>query len=127
VWGNGWDVLDLGAELYWFCKHLPDVFDRELQVATVMYSLGHHPGSAHSYVSGLGKRSATVAFGFNRSEYSYIPGGVVSGASHLRPKYVEYRDSPWDWYITEYVMNGAGAYVFDVLAADALLARAVAR
>ena len=37
VWGNGWDVLDLGAELYWFVKHLPEVFDRELQVATVMY------------------------------------------------------------------------------------------
>ena len=123
VWGNGWDVLDLGAELYFFAKHLPEVFEPELEVATVDYVLGHHPGSAHSYVSGLGRRSATVAFGFNRSEYSYIPGGVVSGASFLRPRYIEYRDSPWDWYITEYVMNGAAAYVFDVLAADALLGR----
>ena len=123
VWGNGWDVLDLGSDLYYFAKHLPQVFEPELQVATVAYVLGHHPGSAVSYVSGLGRRSATVAFGFNRSEYSYIPGGVVSGASFLRPRYIEYRDSPWDWYITEYVMNGAAAYVFDVLAADALLAR----
>jgi endoglucanase len=127
VWGNGWDVLDLGAELYFFARHLPQVFEPELQVATVAYVLGHHPGSAVSYVSGLGRRSATVAFGFNRSEYSYIPGGVVSGATFLRPRYIEYRDSPWDWYITEYVMNGAAAYVFDVLAADALLARGEAR
>jgi hypothetical protein len=60
-------------------------------------------------------------YGFNRSEWTYIPGGVVSGATFMRPKFIEYRSNPWDWYETEYVIWGSAAYVFDVLAADFLL------
>jgi len=46
---------------------------------------------------------------------------VVSGASFIRPKFIEYRSGTWDWYETEYVIGGSAAYVFDVLAADSLL------
>jgi len=121
VWGNNWDVLDLAGRTYYFIKHFPELFDEEYLYSAVNYNFGYHPASNHSYVSGVGVNSATVGYGFNRSEWTYIPGGVVSGASFIRPKFIEYRSNTWDWYETEYVISGSAAYVFDVLAADYLL------
>ncbi|MGD8540050.1 MAG: glycoside hydrolase family 9 protein [Candidatus Aminicenantes bacterium] len=121
IWGNNWDGLVLGANSYFFIKHFPEIFDEECLYSALNYNFGHHPASNHSYVSGVGVNSATVVYGFNRSEWTYIPGGVVSGATFMRPKFIEYRSNPWDWYETEYVIWGSAAYVFDVLAADFLL------
>lgn len=121
IWGNNWDVLDFGARTYYLIKHLPEIFDEEYLYSVLNYNFGCHPASNHSYVSGVGVNSATVGYGFNRSEWTYIPGGVVSGASFLRPKFIEYRSNTWDWYETEYVIGGSAAYIFDVLAADYLL------
>lgn len=123
VWGNNWDVLDLGARIYYLIKHFPEIFDEEYLYSALNYNFGCHPATNHSYVSGVGVNSATVGYGFNRSEWTYIPGGVVSGASFLRPKFIEYRSNTWDWYETEYVIGGSAAYVFDVLAVDYLLSR----
>ncbi len=121
IWGNNWDVLDLGARSYYFIKHFPDLFSKDYLFSALNYNFGCHPATNHSYVSGVGVRSATVGYGFNRSEVTYIPGGVVSGASFLRPKFIEYRAGEWDWYETEYVIGGSAAYIFDVLAVDSLL------
>jgi len=121
IWGNNWTVLQQTARLYYFVKHFPELFDAELLYAGLHYNFGCHPATNHSYVSGVGARSATIAFGFNRNDSTYIPGGVVSGASLIQPKFPEYRQRPWDWYQTEYVIQGSAAYVFGVLAADALL------
>lgn len=121
VWGNNWDVLESGARLYFFIKHLPDLFPADYLYAAVNYNFGCHPATNHSYVSGVGVNSATIGYGFNRSEWTFIPGGVVSGASFLRPKFIEYRANAWDWYETEYVIGGSAAFVFDVLAAHTLL------
>jgi hypothetical protein len=123
VWGNNWDVLDLGARSYFFIKNLPEIFNEESLLSALNYNFGCHPASNHSYVSGVGVNSATVGYGFNRSEWTYIPGGVVSGASFILPKLIEYRNCTWDWYETEYVIGGSAAYVFNVLAADFLLNR----
>ncbi len=121
VWGNNWDVLDLAARLYYFIKHLPELFPVNFLLDAVNYNFGCHPASNHSYVSGVGVNSATIGYGFNRADWTFIPGGVVSGASFLRPKFIEYRSNAWDWYETEYVIWGAAAYIFDVLAAHRLL------
>ncbi len=121
IWGNNWDVLVLGASTYFFIKHFPEIFDEEYLYSALNYNFGHHPASNHSYVSGVGVNSATVVYGFNRPDWTYIPGSVVSGATFLRPKFIEYRSNAWDWYETEYVIWGSAAYVFDVLAADFLL------
>lgn len=123
VWGNNWDVLDLGGRAFYFVKHFPEIFEEEILYSSLNYNFGCHPASNHSYVSGVGVNSATVGYGFNRSEWTYIPGGVVSGASFIRPKFIEYRSNAWDWYETEYVIWGSAAYIFDVLAADYLLNR----
>ncbi len=121
IWGNDWTVLKETARLYFFVRLFPDLFSPESVYHGVTYTLGCHPATNHSYVSGVGTRSATVAFGFNRNDGTYIPGGVISGASLIRPRFIEYRGRPWDWYQTEYVISGTAAYVFDVLAVRALL------
>ncbi len=121
VWGNNWDVLDLAGRLYYFIKHLPQLFPRDFLLDALTYNFGCHPASNHSYVSGVGVNSATVVYGFNRADWTFIPGGVVSGASFLRPKFIEYRSNAWDWYETEYVIGGSAAYIFDALAAHHLL------
>ncbi|MFV2065846.1 MAG: glycoside hydrolase family 9 protein [Pirellulales bacterium] len=121
IWGNNWSVLQQTARLYFFVKQFPRLFDAESVYSGLHYNFGCHPATNHSYVSGVGTKSATVAFGFNRNDSTYIPGGVVSGASLIRPKFPEYRARPWDWYQTEYVIQGSAAYVFSTLAADALL------
>ncbi|MFH1742351.1 MAG: glycoside hydrolase family 9 protein [bacterium] len=121
IWGNNWDVLQQTARLYFFIRHFPDLFDPEDLYSGLHYNFGCHPATNHSYVSGVGAKSATIGYGFNRKDTTYIPGGVVSGASLILPKFPEYRERPWDYYQTEYVIQGSAAYVFDVLAADSLL------
>lgn len=122
VWGPGWNLQADALRQYYFHKHLPELFDAEPLLAVVNYVLGCHPASNMSYVSGLGANSALVAFGINRSDAAFIPGGVISGASLIKPDLMELKDSfPFLWYQTEYVIGGAASYIFDVLAADRLL------
>jgi len=82
--------------------------------------LGCHPGSnTASFASGVGARSATVAYGLNRADWSYIPGGVVSGTALIRPDFPELLKFPFLWQQTEYVLGGGSShYMFLVLAAN---------
>ena len=61
-----------------------------------------------------------IAGGYNQADWSHIPGGVISGASLVKPDYMELKDFPFLWYQTEYVLSGAATYIFDVLAAQKL-------
>ena len=75
-----------------------------------------------SLTSGVGTKSLTVAYGVNRADDSYIPGGMASGTALIRPDFPELKE-PWAylWQQTEYVMSGAADYIFCVLAADRIL------
>jgi hypothetical protein len=50
-----------------------------------------------------------------------FPGGVISGASFMRPEFMELKNFPYHFNQTEYVIHGAGSYIFDVLAAQWIL------
>jgi endoglucanase len=70
----------------------------------------------------VGARSTTVAYGVNRADWSYIPGGVSSGTALIRPDFPELLDWPFLWQQQEYVMGGGATnFMFLVLAADHLL------
>ena len=59
--------------------------------------------------------------GFNRADWTYIPGGVVSGTALIRPDLPELKVWPFFWQQTEYVMGGGETnYMFLALAADRL-------
>ncbi|MGD0127781.1 MAG: glycoside hydrolase family 9 protein [Terriglobia bacterium] len=120
VWGEGWNLQDDALRHYYLHKAFPDLFGKEPIFATVDFVLGAHPANNRSYVSGVGVESPLIAYGFNRADWSHIPGGVISGASLVKPDYMELKQFPFLWYQTEYVIGGAATYIFDVLAAHQL-------
>lgn len=122
-WGSNWSILKTAAQLFYFIDAYPDLFDPEILYSSVNFVLGAHPASNHSFVSGVGSKSATLVYGFNRADKSYQPGGVISGVTLIKPDFVEYRGRAWDWYQTEHVISGSSAYIFDILATDYLLNR----
>jgi hypothetical protein len=70
----------------------------------------------------VGAKSLTVAYGVNRADWSYIPGGVGSGPALIRPDFPELKDWPFFWQQSEYVIGGGGSnFMFLALAAHHLL------
>jgi hypothetical protein len=123
VWGEGWNLQEDALRQYYFHKQFPDLFGEQPLVATVDFVLGAHPANNKSYTSGVGADSPLIAYGFNRADWSHIPGGVISGASLVKPDYMELKKFPFLWYQTEYVMGGAATYIFDLLAVQYLVGK----
>ena len=112
-----------GFEYYFLTNAYPDIFPAATVYNVLNFILGCHPGSnTASFASGVGAKSATVAYGLNRADWSFIPGGVVSGTALIRPDFPELLEFPFLWQQTEYVLGGGSShYMFLVLAARQLL------
>jgi hypothetical protein len=123
IWGAGWGIQSFGVRQYYLHRAFPDIVSAEYMLNALDFVLGVHPGSnAASFASGVGARSMTTAYGFNRADWSYIPGGVVSGTNLIRPDFPELKDFPYLWQQAEYVMGGGATnYMFLALAADRVL------
>ncbi len=122
IWGAGWTIQDFGVKQYFFHKAWPQFTGSDSYVNALNFVLGVHPGeNTQSFASGVGANSATVAYGVNRADWSYIPGGVISGTALIRPDLPELKIWPYFWQQTEYVMGGGEAnYMFLALAVDQL-------
>lgn len=122
IWGAGWSIQEFGVKQYFFHKSWPQFTGTESYVNALNFVLGVHPGeNTQSFASGVGANSATVAYGVNRADWSYIPGGVISGTALIRPDLPELKIWPFFWQQTEYVMGGGEAnYMFLALAVDKL-------
>lgn len=123
IWGAGWSIQHMGYEYYYLHKAFPDLFDKEILLNALNFVLGCHPGTnTASFASGVGAVSVTTAYGLNRADFSYIPGGVISGTALIRPDFPELLTWPFLWQQTEYVLGGGSShYMFLVLAAIKLL------
>jgi hypothetical protein len=123
IWGDGWGIQRLGMQQYFLNKNLPELFQKDLLFNALNFMLGNHPGeNTSSFASGVGSRSVIQAYGVNRADRSFIPGGVVSGTGIIRPDFPELKEWPYFWQQTEYVMGGGAThFMFLVLAADKLL------
>lgn len=121
IWGAGWNIQEFGVKQYFFHKSWPQYTTTEAYFSALNFVLGVHPGSnTQSFASGVGANSPTVAYGNNRADWSYIPGGVISGTALIRPDLPELKIWPFFWQQTEYVMGGGETnYMFLVLAVDA--------
>lgn len=123
IWGAGWDIQRFGFENYFLAAAYPDLFPADPICNALNFVLGCHPGSnTASFASGVGAVSATVGYGLNRADWSYIPGGVISGTALIRPDFPELLTWPYLWQQTEYVLGGGSShYMFLVLAVQALM------
>lgn len=123
IWGAGWDIQSFGYRHYFLAKTYPDIFAPDQVFNALNFILGCHPGlNQQSFASGVGAESATVGYGLNRADWSYIPGGVVSGTALIRPDFPELLVFPYLWQQVEYVLGGGSShYMFLVLASMDLL------
>ena len=123
IWGAGWDIQSFGYRHYFLVNAYPEIFDAKPVFCALNFVLGCHPGSNQaSFASGVGAQSATVGYGLNRADWSYIPGGVISGTALIRPDFPELLTFPFLWQQTEYVLGGGSShYMFLVLAAQQIL------
>lgn len=124
IWGAGWDIQGFGFRHYFLATAYPDIFTREPIYNALNFVLGCHPGSnQESFASGVGAESSTIGYGLNRADWSYIPGGVVSGTALIRPDFPELLEFPFLWQQKEYVLGGGSShYMFLVLAVQQLVA-----
>jgi endoglucanase len=124
IWGDGWSIQSKGFRQYFLVTGFPGVFKPDLIYHAEQFVLGCHPGSnTASFASGVGAYSLLQAYGVNRADYSYIPGGVASGTAIIRPDLPELKAN-WSflWQQTEYVLGGGGTnFMFLVLATDHLI------
>ncbi len=123
IWGAGWDIQRFGFQHYFLASAYPDIFPATPVFNALNFVLGCHPGSNQaSFAAGVGAQSATVSYGLNRADWTYIPGGVISGTALIRPDFPELLTFPFLWQQTEYVLGGGSShYMFLVLAARELL------
>ena len=125
IWGAGWTIQEFGVKQWLLHKGWPDLVPVSNFVNALNFDLGVHPGENNaSFVSGVGAHSATVAYGFNRADWTYIPGGVISGTALIRPDLPELKVWPYFWQQTEYVLGGGETnFMFLVLAVKELYAQ----
>jgi endoglucanase len=123
IWGAGWDIQRFGVEQYFLHHGFPGSVSPEYMLNALNFILGVHPGeNTASFASGVGARSTTIGYGLNRADWTYIPGGVVSGTALIRPDFPELKEFPYLWQQVEYVLGGGSSnYMFLVLAADQVL------
>jgi hypothetical protein len=119
--GNGAIINDSIAN-YYLHKAFPEIVGREDVFKGLNYIFGTHPDSSLSFVSGVGARSKTVAYGMNRADFSFIAGGIVPGVLMIKPDLPENKeDWPFLWGENEYVISLAASYLFLANAVDELL------
>ncbi|SFQ40781.1 glycoside hydrolase family 9 protein [Parafilimonas terrae] len=123
IWGAGWDIQHFGYKQYFLHEAFPGIVTKEYMLSALNFVLGCHPGSnTASFASGIGANSTTVAYGFNRADWSYIPGGIASGTALIRPDFPELAVWPYFWQQGEYVLGGGTTdYLLLVLAANKVL------
>ena len=122
IWGAGWGIQSFGIDVLFLHLGFPDIVSSEYAFNALNFVLGCHPGeNTASFASGVGANSLIVAYGVNRADWSYIPGGVGSGTALIRPDLPELKTWPFFWQQTEYVMGGGGTnFMLLAMAADYL-------
>jgi endoglucanase len=125
IWGAGWGIQRFGVQQYFLHANVPEIFPADYMLHALNFVLGVHPGAnPASFASGVGAVSLTTAYGNNRADWSYIPGGIGSGTALIRPDFPELLTWPFLWQQTEYCIgHSTSDYVFLVLAADEELNR----
>jgi endoglucanase len=122
TWGNSVAVADLGVRMYFLHKAFPEIVGTDYTLRAANYLLGTHPVSSTSYVSSVGTVSKLKAYGNNRADNTFIPGGVIPGYIIIKPDFPECIDDfGFLWFEDEYVIDVASRWILAANAADALV------
>ena len=120
TWGGSEGVTRFAAEMYFLHEAFPESVGVEDTLNGLDYVLGRHPVSNVSYVSTVGTQSKLIAYGNNRADYSFIPGGMIPGVVIIQPNFPELKEAwPFLWYENEYVVDAATSFILAANAAHA--------
>ncbi len=121
TWGGSSTAAAFAVDMYYLHTAFPEIIGTDATLRGFDYVLGRHPVNNVSYVSTVGTVSKLVAYGNNRADYTFIPGGMIPGVVIIEPDYPELKDAwPFLWYENEYVVDAASTFILAASAADAL-------
>ena len=122
AWGGSAQVAQFGAEMYFLHEAFPDIVGPQYTLRAANYLLGTHPVSSVSYISGIGTKSKLQAYGNNRYDNSFIPGGMIPGYIIIKPDFPEcITRFGFLWYEDEYTVDAAATWVLEANAANAIV------
>jgi endoglucanase len=121
TWGGSSTAAAFAVHMYFLHRAFPDIIGTDETLRGFDYVLGTHPVNNISYVSTVGTASKLIAYGNNRADYTFIPGGMIPGVVIIEPDYPELKDQwPFLWYENEYVVDAATTFILAANAAEAL-------
>ncbi|MHB8815832.1 MAG: glycoside hydrolase family 9 protein [Steroidobacteraceae bacterium] len=121
AWGGSAAVAEFGAAMYFLHETFPDVVGPEYTLRAANYLLGTHPVSSVSYISGIGTVSKLQAYGNNRADNTFVPGGMIPGYVVIKPDFPEcITNFGFLWFEDEYTVDAAATWVLEANAADAI-------
>ncbi|MDR1348484.1 MAG: glycoside hydrolase family 9 protein [Prevotellaceae bacterium] len=121
-WAANGNIISMANFNYNLYRLFPDLINPEYIYRALNYLYGCHPVHNLSFVSGVGAQPKKIAYGNNRADFTFIPGGIVPGIRILKPDYPENRDDyPFHWSENEYVIPLAPNYIYLVNAVNSLL------
>ena len=122
AWGGSAEVAEFGAQMYFLHQAFPDVVGPQYTLRAADYLLGTHPASSVSYISGIGTGSKLQAYGNNRADNTFIPGGMIPGYVVIKPDFPEcITNFGFLWFEDEYTVDAAAAWVLEANAAAAIV------
>jgi hypothetical protein len=121
TWGGAGAAVGFATQMYFLHHAFPEIIGPEYTLRGIDYVLGTHPASNVSYVSTVGTNSRLVAYGNNRADYTFIPGGIIPGIVVVQPDFPELKSNlPFLWFENEYVVDTVTSYILAANAANAV-------
>ena len=123
TWGGSERVISWAQNNYMVWRYYPDLIDPELVLSGLNFIYGNHPYSNVSFVTAVGVNTKKVAYGNNRADYTFIPGGVAPGLVLLQPDLLEHKDDyPFLWGENECCTRTVPSYVTLSIGAEEIAA-----
>ncbi|MBP5690806.1 MAG: glycoside hydrolase family 9 protein [Bacteroidaceae bacterium] len=112
TWGGSERVISWAQNNYMVWRYFPDLIDPELVLSGLNFIYGNHPYSNVSFVTAVGVNTKKVAYGNNRADHTFIPGGIAPGLVLLKPDLLEHKDDyPFLWGENECCTRTVPSYV----------------
>ena len=123
TWGGSERVISWAQNNYMVWRYFPDLIDPELVLSGLNFIYGNHPYSNVSFVTAVGVNTKKVAYGNNRADYTFIPGGIAPGLVLLQPDLLEHKDDyPFLWGENECCTRTVPSYVTLSIGAEEIAA-----
>ena len=123
TWGGSERVISWAQNNYMVWRYFPDLIDPELVLSGLNFIYGNHPYSNVSFVTAVGVNTKKVAYGNNRADYTFIPGGIAPGLVLLQPDLLEHKDNyPFLWGENECCTRTVPSYVTLSIGAEEIAA-----